>query len=224
MAKVKNTYHIADMYHQILQKHPLQYKHQFIIEFIAPVGQTGSIFDGDEAFGRKDHTSIDSITYWGQSASIPEQTINSAKINFLANEFEVPGVVKFGDNWSIKLLLDQELTQYKKLEAWQNYISDFSKSGGGRKVIPNVQAKVSLLDASMQNITNSFILEGVWINKLGNIAFQYESGGAGIPDCTATFSYQYFYPADDLEQPTASDPLSPTALDVIADAASIFLK
>jgi hypothetical protein len=40
---VKNTYHIADYYKNLIQKHPMQFGHQFIIEFIAPLGQTGSI-------------------------------------------------------------------------------------------------------------------------------------------------------------------------------------
>jgi hypothetical protein len=63
--------------------------------------------------------------------------------------------------------MDQDLTQYNKLQAWHRLISDFSKSGGGKKVIPNVQAKVSLLDNTMQNVKNTFIMEGVWLNQLG---------------------------------------------------------
>lgn len=219
---VKNTYHIADYYKNLIQKHPMQYGHQFIIEFIAPEGQTGTILQGDDAFGRKDHTNIQCFTYWAQSAKIPKQTIVEATVKFLANDFMVPGVVKFDESWTTKILMDQDLTQYNKLQAWQRLISDFSKSGGGKKVIPNVQAKVSLLDNTMQHIKNTFIMEGVWLKKLGQIQMQYEAGGSNIVTCDAEFEYQYFYKADDIEAPTDSDPLSPNVVDTIANVAKLF--
>jgi hypothetical protein len=151
--------------------------------------------------------------------------ISAATVNFLANAFEVPGVVEYGETWDTKILLDQDLTQYKKLQSWQRLISDFSKSGGGKKVIPNVQAKVSLLDNTMQNIKNTFIMEGVWISKLGKVSFDYSNeGGANLAECQATFTYQYFYKADDLEAPTDSDPLSPNVVDTIANAAKLFVR
>lgn len=220
---VKNTYHIADFYKTIAQKHPLQYGHQFILQFIAPLGQTGTILQGDNAFGRKDHTNVQCFTYWAQSAQIPQITITQANITFLANTFVVPSVIKYGESWDTKILMDQDLTQYKKLQSWQRLISDFSKSGGGKKVIPNVQAKVSLLDNTMQNIKNTFIMEGVWLTQLGNVQFQYKEGGDSIATCTAKFEYQYFYKADDLEAPTDSDPLSPNVVDSIANISKLIL-
>lgn len=37
--------------------------------------------------------------FWIKSASIPNVDITPAKVNFLANGFEVPGVVKYPDTW-----------------------------------------------------------------------------------------------------------------------------
>lgn len=220
---VKNTYHIADFYKTIGQQHPLQYGHQFILQFIAPLGQTGSILQGDNAFGRKDSSNVQCFTYWAQSATVPEQTITQGKVKFLANDFVVPGVVKFGDSWKVDILLDQDLTQYNKLQAWHRLISDFSKSGGGKKVIPNVQGKISLLDNTMQNVKSTFIMEGVWLNQLGQISFEYKQGGDAVATCAATFVYQYFYKADDLQAPTDSDPLSPNVVDTVANLAKLFV-
>ena len=220
---VKNTYHIADFYKTICQKNPLQYGHQFILQFIAPLGQTGSILQGDNAFGRKDSSNVQCFTYWAQSAQIPQQTITQGKVKFLANEFVVPGVVKFGQTWKTDILLDQDLTQYKKLQAWHKLISDFSKSGGGKKIIPNVQAKVSLLDNTMQNIKNTFIMQGVWLSQLGQVAMDYKEGGDSNAKCSATFIYQYFYKADDIQAPTDSDPLSPNVVDTIASVSKLFI-
>lgn len=221
---VKNTYHIADYYKNLIQKHPMQYGHQFIIEFIAPIGQTGSILEGDNAFGRKDHSDIECFTYWAQSAEIPELTVKQGTVTFLANDFIVPGVIQYKDSWTTEILLDQDLTQYNKLQAWHRLISDFSKSGGGKKVIPNVQAKVSLLDNTMQNVKNTFIMEGVWLSSLDAIDFGYEVGGTTIQKCKAKFVYQYFYKADDVSAPTDSDPLSPNVVDTIANISKLFIN
>lgn len=222
---VKNTYNIADFYKAIGNKKPLQYDHQWIIEFIAPVGQTGKITAGDDAFGRKDHSNVQCFTYWAQSAKIPDQTITEAKIKFLANDFVVPGVIKYDESWQTSIILDQDLTQYKKLQAWHQLISDFSKSGGGKKVVPNVQAKLSLLDNTMQNVKTIFIMEGVWLQALGAITMQYDgNGGAALATCQATFEYQYFYKADDLEAPTDSDPLSPNAVDSILNQSALYIQ
>ncbi len=212
----ENTIHVGTFYQNLIQKHPLQYEHQFTIEFIAPAGETGSTFD-DTAFGRPDSSDVECFTYWGQSATLPELKVSEAKVNFMANGFSIPGVIDYGGGeWNVKLLLDQDLTQYKKLQAWQTLISDMSKSGGGRKIIPNVQAKLNLLDNTMSKVKRTFILEGIWISKLGDVSFKPEEGGTSKAECTATFIYQYFYNADDLENPTASDPLSPGVVDTIA--------
>jgi len=67
---------------------------------------------------------------------------------------------------------------------------------------------VSLLDNTMQNIQKVFVMEGVWIQSLGQVQFNYSNGGAQLATCAATFEYQYFYPAEDAEKPTESDPLA----------------
>jgi len=37
-------------------------------------------------------------------------------VKFLANDFEVPGVIDYENcTWDMDLIIDQELTQYKKL-------------------------------------------------------------------------------------------------------------
>lgn len=124
--------------------------------------------------------------------------------------------------WDVELLIDQELTQYKKLQAWLDLISDLSKSGGGRKIIPNCQAKLNLLDNTMQKVNKTFVFEGIYITKLGQIELKPSDGGAETAACTATFTYQYFYEATDLENPTSADPLSPTVVDNVQSLLNLY--
>lgn len=221
MSNVLNTNHIATFYQNIVQKHPLLYKQQFTIEFLAPAGETGRAWD-DMAFGRAGYDDPECFTYWGTSATLPEVKVSAAKVSYLANDFEVPGIIDYGGGeWSVKLLIDQDLTQYRKLQNWMDLISDTSKSGGGRKVVPNVQAKLNLLDNTMQKVNKTYVLEGIWITKLGKMDFNPSAGG-DKQTCDATFTYQYFYEATDLENPTIADPLSPSVVDTVGQLAKLF--
>lgn len=94
------------------------------------------------------------------------------------------------------------MSKYFALKNWQENMSSYNLSTGGNKLVPNVQAKVVLLDSFMQP-SKTYIMEGVWINKLGEIQFAYEEGSSAIQECECTFIMQYWYEAD-----TETDPLS----------------
>ena len=99
------------------------------------------------------------------------------------------------------------LTLYNKLDAWLKMISRLQLSGGGIKVIPTIKLRLRLLDSEHQYFTTSFVYDGVWINKLGNIALAYKAGDAQVKKVNVGFKVQYYYKDDD-EQNLAMDPLS----------------
>lgn len=185
----QNTYNLAAFYESITKSHPLRYGHQFTVEFI----------------GLSELLGIDTkdLTYYIQSSKIPAVDVNSAKVNFYGAGFEVPGVIKYPDSWDVKILLDQDLTQYKMLQYWMETMSSYRYSQGGTKVIPNIIAKVNLLDNTMMYVSKTYVMEGVWIQKLGNVDFKYEEGASTVATCPCTFTMQYWY-----EQDTELDPLS----------------
>lgn len=123
----RNSYNLMEFYKNITQKHPLRYGHQFTVEF------QGSSLNGIETgdFNPTNPTDIqNNITYYVQSAKIPSVDIGSAKVNYFAAGFEVPGVIKYPDSWDVKILLDQDLTQYKRLQSWQEAMSSYAYSQG----------------------------------------------------------------------------------------------
>ena len=148
-------------------------------------------------------TRIDNITYYVQSTSIPNVKIGNVNVPFFAAGFEVPGVITYPDSWSVKIILDQDLTQYKRLRSWQEAMSNYQYSGGGYKTIPNVVACVNLLDNTMQNVVKEYMMEGIWIQKLGDVSFEYKEGENGVATCDCTFTLQYWYEAE-----TEQDPLN----------------
>ena len=49
------------------------------------------------------------ITYFVQSANLPGVKLANGTTTFLGTEFRIPGVKQFGHNWSVKVLLNQDL-------------------------------------------------------------------------------------------------------------------
>lgn len=187
-----NTYDLKGFYNNIIKNHPLRYQHQFTLEFFG--GDLGNPQMTGYFNGNGDGSNpVEMFTYYAQSASIPKVEISSAKVSYMAAGFEVPSVVKYPDNWSVEIIIDKGLSQYNRLLSWEQAMSDFRKSQGGSKTIPNIFAKVNLLDNTMRNITKSYIMEGVWIETLGSLDFQYSEGSTDISKCSCTFAMQYWY-------------------------------
>lgn len=190
----QNPVDLKKFYQNIMKKSPLLYGHQFIVEFSGP-DLPGRVQSG---------TDYTSITYYVKSTSIPEVNIEEQKIAFLSQEFVVPKQVSYGGEWSVNVLVDQNMTHYRSLYDWQNSFARLEYSGGGLKTIPNVTAHVGLLDASLQNVIHRFTLEGVFPTKIPDLSMQYENQASPV-EFSCTFTYQYLYDAAD------GDPLASSA-------------
>ena len=103
-------------------------------------------------------------------------------------------------------MLDTNMTHYNSLYDWQSSFADLANDGGGSKVIPNTQAVVELLDASLQTVIHRYILEGVFPTDVPKLQMQYENA-SNVVEFECTFNYQYLYDAEDgdpLDSSTAS--------------------
>lgn len=143
----------------------------------------------------------ENLTYYIKSASIPQSEIKNANVAFLAAGFVVPGIISYPEDWTVDILLDQDLTMYRRLKMWHEEISSYRLDGGGKKVIPHVTANVNLLDNTMQNIVRRYVMEGCWIQELGNVDFKYEEGSSTVQKCTCKFAMQYFYEVQGEQDP-----------------------
>lgn len=74
----------------------------------------------------------------------------------------------------------------------------------GVKLIPDIKARVWILDSTMRQTIDYFTIEGIFVSKLGDISFQYTEGASEIKEVAATFNMQYFYRSE-------ADPLDPNA-------------
>lgn len=190
----ENKKHLKNFYTNIMSSTALLYKYQFLVQLMGPpdLGWNNS--------------ASQNFSYYVQSASIPGVKLVNGKTVFFGTEFRIPGVKQFDHNWQTEILIDQDLTIYKKLEAWRDSISSLKIDGGGEKRIPSYQAKISILNPDHQTINESYILEGLWIKSLGDINLAYQNNGGGdILKIPVEFRYQYVYREGDGDPLDASN-------------------
>lgn len=182
-----SSVNLKDFYRTITQKTPLLFGHQFIVRF------KGDVPDPVKGTGGTDPRSI---TYYVKSSTIPSVEISEQNVAFLSQNFVVPKQVQFGDSWKVKVMLDTNMTHYNSLYDWQSSFADLANDGGGSKVIPNTQAIVELLDASLQTVIHRYILEGVFPTDIPKLQMQYENA-SNVVEFECTFNYQYLYDDED---------------------------
>jgi len=73
----------------------------------------------------KDESNPDTcIAYWVQDGpKIPAFEIKPATTQFYSQKFSVPACKIYGHELNVNIILDQDLTMYKKLETWLKMIS-----------------------------------------------------------------------------------------------------
>lgn len=206
MATTTNSYHLKNFYNQIMKTNPLLYPYQFVIEFVQG-GTMGDGFGGTQTFDLFDNSSNpdENFTYYAQSGSIPKFTVNKAAVNYYATEFRTPTVIQYEHDWSVKILLEQDMIMYEKLRTWMKLMTNLENSGGGIKTIPNINMRISLMNAEHTYFTTSYVMVGIWPTQIPKINLKYESGSSQAMTLDCKFKYQYCYRDDafDLSQ----DPL-----------------
>lgn len=182
MAGERIDANLQEYYRKVIKTNPLYLSHQFVVEFY------GSALPDEFNLGHD----TKSITYYVKSSRIPNVQIAEQTVSFLGQDFVLPKVVQHAADWEVQIYAMNDLYHYNALRAWCEKYADIRRNGGGDKRIPDIQARVQLLDNTMQRIQKTFVLEGVFPSKVPDLSMQYENNAA-IPDCAITFTYQYLY-------------------------------
>ena len=193
----QNDIHLKDFYRSVLTNSPLFYGHQFIVTF------TGDVPD----MIKPDPNSTTSFTYYVKSANVPQITIKENQVSFLSQKFVVPGGVQYDGNWSVNVLLTNDLVHYDSLYEWQQWYANLRNDGGSSdghtKAIPNTIAHVKLLNSTLQQEIKEFNLVGIYPTGIPDLQMQYQNSSEAV-DFNCTFVYQYMFRTDE------GDPLGAT--------------
>lgn len=207
----RNEYNIQSFYNQIMKQMPMLYGYQFVLEFVQG-GQLGNDYSGYQPFTlfNNSESPDQNFTYYAQSASLPKIGIVKSKASYYGTEFRIPTVIQYEHDYTVKILLEQDMIMYEKLRQWMRMISDLKYNGGGIKSIPSVALRLNLLDSTHQNFTTSYVLEGVWPTNIAEIPLKYAQDDNTPVSCDCKFKYQYCYRDDSFgtSTPNPYDPLS----------------
>jgi hypothetical protein len=189
---------LATCCNNIIKQTPLMLKYQFTVEFInGASAYAAGLLGGDVD---------EQIAYWAQSANIPSFEVVKGTTAFYGTEFRVPTTIKYEHDWTLKFLLDQDLTIYERMRTWLRSFSNLKQSGGGEKIIPDCNMRINLLDPAQQTITQAFVLVGCWPTNIGEFKLEYKQDDTTAMTFECKIKYQYCYPAED--QLSSGDPLA----------------
>ncbi len=191
------NFNLKNFYNILTNSGALLNNYQFVAEFHGL----------DSSWGISDSVDAENnISYYIQSANIPGVTLTTVNVPFLGTEFRSPGVKQFQHTWNCNILLVQNFKIYDGFRRWQEHISSLKLDGGGDRAIPDVNVRISILDPTSQYKNKSFVLEGVWVQSVGNLALAYKQGGGDIQNrFPIALRYQYVYKDDAFDNST--DPL-----------------
>lgn len=209
MAENRN---IANFYKEIQNQSGLRLSYQFLVRLAFPEGilrDRGVNTSYDNVIWRQlgitDPYTLNELTnpnpqdptrnliFFAQGTSVPQTRINTVQVEYFAQSFRFPSIITYDENWSLSILLDEKLTIYRQLVAWQELISSIARNNGGNKTIPNVYGDVQLLNSFGNAIQRRFTIEGIFPNSVPRLSMRYQDGG-GSPMMLdpVQFTMQYF--------------------------------
>jgi hypothetical protein len=206
---VSEQRNISDFYNKIQQSGGLRYGYQFLVKLFfdkAVFNTRGAYSDKDlilfKQYGINGYEKIidanpatkDDLTFFAQATQLPGTTLDATQVQYFAQGFRFPGIIKYDAQWSIDILLDQDLTIYKQLRIWQEMMSSIVRNSGGNKVIPNARGKLYLLDSygDATKPDRIYAMEGIFPKEVPVINMQYTEGSSTIKTVKVQFALQYF--------------------------------
>ena len=135
---------------------------------------------------------LDDLQFFATSANLPGRTITAADVPYFGLNFKISTNAEWGGGeWSINARVDNDLIIKKRLESWMNEFADLKKNGGGNHKMTDYKVRIDLLDNTMQKITDTYILVGVFPTSMGELGL--DQSAADIVAMDINLAYQYWY-------------------------------
>lgn len=204
---------LADFYNEIQNQNGLRYAYQFLVRLaidqdIFGPGTRGQNSGIDQVFQAQYGLSLQTfgglidpnsgenqgvdISFLAQSTRVPQTELTTTKVNYFAQSFEFPGIVRYQDTWNINVKLDQKMILYKQLRLWQEMMSSISRNSGGNHTVPNARGEIILLDQYGRDAQRKFWVEGIYPITVPQVDFQYAEGSTALKEADIQFRVQYF--------------------------------
>lgn len=204
---------LADFYNEIQNQDGLRYQYQFLVRLAIDQDIFGPSTRGQNSgvdqvlraqYGLNletlgglvdpnsgENQGID-ISFLAKTTNLPQTELVTTRVNYFAQSFEFPGIVKYGDTWTLSVQLDQKMIIYKQLRLWQEMMSSIARNSGGNHTIPNARGEILFLDQYGKTPQRKFWIEGIYPTIVPQVDMQYQEGSTELKEAQITFKVQYF--------------------------------
>ena len=135
---------------------------------------------------------------FGSNFSIPGRGINYAPLHYKGFEMAnlVPTNMTMENEHSMTIKADVAGEYRRAFLRWQNHVMNADIEGGSvfegnRAVNPNSNARIHLLSADNQTVSETYKLVNVVVTNVGPISLTYEGGDAASFDITLKSTYWF---------------------------------
>lgn len=205
---------LADFYNEVQNSGGLRYGYQFLVRLAFPQnfiwdpanrGANNGVdqilaaqygLDLDTLGGLTDPNSGENLgvdfSFLAKSTSLPTMQLRPTTVSYFAQSFQFPGIISYGNTWTVTINLDSKMIIYKQMRLWQEMMSSIARNSGGNKTIPNVRGEIELLNQFGDKTQTRYWVEGIFPTIVPPVSMQYSEGNSNIRDAQITFAVQYF--------------------------------
>jgi hypothetical protein len=134
---------------------------------------------------------LDDLQFYATATNLPGKTLTANEVPYFGITFRTPGAVDYGGEWTISARVDNDLTLKTQLDEWISKFADLKKNGGGDKRLTESLIKIDLLDSSLEKITHTFTMVGVFPTEMGALELDLSSGEIVSMDINIAFQYWF---------------------------------
>ena len=141
-----------------------------------------------------DGNGSDAFDIYCQATDLPGKKLSVLTVNKRGFKLNMPGNVEYDGTWKVDVLVNMNLTHYKKLLKWQSIYSDIAKGMGGDRGFPSTNGVVTLLDHNFNENTaaGKLIIYGIFPAEVPNISMKQDTNEY----ITSSVTFQYSYTSD----------------------------
>lgn len=129
-----------------------------------------------------------------RTAKLPGRSITPAPVPYMGLEFTVPGAAKYPGSaeYALEFYADEELVVRNTIYNWTVRTFSDDTSGGNYGISDASRMTLALLDMQ-DNVTQTFVLHGVYPVLVGEIQYDMTGDGKAVV-LPVTIAYQFWRP------------------------------
>lgn len=131
---------------------------------------------------------------YARTASLPGRTIENKTVNYVGQQFNVPGKSSYSNSegYSIEFYHEESIALRKQFEAASRVVFNNETSTGDYRM-PGEESTITLsvLNSQLQE-TDTITLVGASIRDIGEVGYTIADGTGDILNFTVTFAYHYY--------------------------------